>query len=54
MLCVQCDKAGKGRVVNNKPHIRVSENYVFYQRSDIVQSEWRLENTFQFGTVAVI
>jgi len=52
MLCVHCDKEGKGRLVNNKPHI--SENYVFYQRSDVVQSEWRLENTFQLGTVAVI
>jgi len=54
MLCVQCDKAGKERMVNNKPHIQASANYVFYQRSDIVQSEWRLENTLQFGTVAVI
>jgi hypothetical protein len=49
---VHCDKEGKGRVANNKPYI--SENYVFYQRSDIVQSEWRLENTFQLGTVAII
>jgi hypothetical protein len=52
MLFAHCHKEGKGRVVNSKLHI--SENYVFYQRSDIVQYEWRLENTFQLGRVAVI
>jgi hypothetical protein len=52
MLFVQCDNEEKGRLVNNKPDI--AENYVFYRRSDIIQSEWRLENTSQLGTVAVI